>query len=126
MIVFSNGEKFNPNDMEATLRSCPGILGALVVEQGRLEAAALLEVSGSVSDTDGARKELLDGLLPYVTKANESVPAYAKLDLEHIFFTKADKPMLRTDKGTVKRRPKNQAYEEKFDQLYVDIAGFGV
>ena len=125
VIVFSNAEKFNPNDMEATLRSCPGIYGALVVGQGRFEAAALLELKGSSPDADEARKKVLHRLSPYITKANESVPAYAKLDLDHVFFTKAGKPMLRTDKGTVKRRATNQAYKEEIEQLYVDVAGFG-
>ncbi|KAF6227540.1 hypothetical protein HO173_012179 [Letharia columbiana] len=124
VIVFSNGEKFNPNDMEATLRSCSGIFGALVVGQGRFETAAILELRG-VPDTERAKKEVLDGLLPYVTKANEVAPAYAKLDLDHIFFAKAGKPLLRTDKGTVKRRATNQAYGEEIDQLYADVAGFG-
>ena len=124
VIVFSNGEKLNPNDMEATLRSCPGIYGALVVGQGRFEAAALLELKGSSPDGDEARRQVLDRLSPYITKANERAPAYAKLDLDHVFFTKPSNPMLRTDKGTVKRRATNQAYKEEIDQLYVDVAGF--
>lgn len=124
VIVFSNGEKFNPNDMEATLRSCPGIFGALVVGQGKFEAAALLELRGSVPDMEAAREEVLDRLSPYITKANQSAPAHARLDLDHILFTKAGKPMLRTDKGTVKRRATNEAYKEDIDQLYVDVAGF--
>ena len=125
VIVLSNGEKFNPNDMEATLRSYPGISGALIVGQGRFEAAALLELKGGVADMDDARKEFLDRLSPSVVKANEVAPAFAKLHLDHIFFTKVGKPMLRTDKGTVKRRATNQAYEEEIDQLYKSLAGFG-
>ena len=124
VIVFSSGEKYNPNVMEATLRSCPGVLGVLVVGQARFETAALLELKESILDTDEARKEVLDSLLPYITKANEGAPAYAKLDTNHAFFTKAGKPMLRTDKGTVKRRATNKAYEEEIDQFYADVAGF--
>ena len=125
VIVFSNGEKFNPNDMEATLRSCPGISGALVVGQGRFEAATLLELKENIPDTDGARRNVLDNLSPFIAKVNERAPAYAKLDLDHLVFMKASKPMLRTDKGTVKRRATNQAYKEEIDQLYVNVAGFG-
>ena len=125
VIVFSNGEKFNPNDMEATLRSCPGIHSVLVVGQGRFRTAALLELKGCVLDTGGIRKEILDSISPYVAIANESAPAYAKLDLDYIFFTKAGKPMLRTDKDTVKRRATNQLYKEEIDQFYVDVEGLG-
>ena len=122
VIVFSNGEKVNPNGMEAELRTHPGVFGALVIGQGRFEAAALLELEGGFPDTEAARKEFLDGLPPYITKANENAPAYAKLDVDHILFTKAGKPMLRTDKGTVKRRATNQDYEKEIDQLYANVA----
>ena len=125
LIVFSNGEKHNPNSMEATLRSCSSVSGALVIGQGRFEAAALLELRPSVSATKEARKAVLEELSPYIMKANEFAPAYAKLDLDRILFTMAGKPMLRTDKGTVKRRATNQAYEKEIDQFYADVAGSG-
>ena len=125
VIVFSNGEKFNPNDMEAILRSCPGIHSVLVVGQGRFRTTALLELKGNVPDTGEVRKEILDSISPYVTIANESAPAYARLDLDYIFFTKAGMPMLRTDKGTVKRRATNELYKEEIDQFYVDVEGLG-
>ena len=125
VIVLSNGEKFNPNDMEATLRSCPGVFGALIVGQGRFEVAAVLELKGNTADTEEARKRVLEDLSPYVTKANESAPAYARIGLDHFLFTKPSKPMLRTDKGTVKRRATNQAYEKEIDELYADVGGFG-
>ena len=122
VIVFSNGEKVNPNDMEAILRTHPGISGALIVGQGRFEAAALLELKDGISDRKDAEKSFLDSLSPYVTKANKQAPAYAKLAMDHILFTKSEKPMLRTDKGTVKRRATNQAYEKEIDELYANVA----
>lgn len=125
VIVFFNGEKLTPNDIEATLRSCRGIQSVLVVGQGKFRAAALLELKESVLETGEARKKVLDSISPYVTKANESAPAYAKLDLDYILFTKWGKPMLRTDKGTVKRRATNQLYREEIDRFYVDVEGFG-
>ena len=125
MIVFSNGEKLNPNNMEATLRSSSKVSGALVIGQGRFEATALLELKERIPDTDQDRKAILDELLPYITKANQSAPAFAKIDQGRVFFTIDGKPMLRTDKGTVKRRATNQAYEKEINQFYADIAGFG-
>ena len=122
VIVFSNGEKVNPNGMEEVLRTHPGISGALIVGQGRFEAAALLELKGKIPDTKDAEKGFLDSLSPYVTEANKQAPAYAKLAMDHIFFTKSEKPMLRTDKGTVKRRATNQAYEKEIDELYANVA----
>ena len=124
MIVFSNGEKFNPNNMEGTLRSSSKVSGALVIGQGRFEATVLLELKERIPDTDQDREAILDELLPYITKANQSAPAFAKIDRGRVFFTIDGKPMLRTDKGTVKRRATNQAYEKEIDQFYADIAGF--
>ena len=57
----------------------------------------LLELREGIAGTEEARKEILDGLSPYVTRANENAPSYAKLDLAHVIFTMAGKPMLRTD-----------------------------
>ena len=125
VIVFSNGEKFNPNYMEATLRCCPQISGALIIGQGRFESTALLELKENVPDTAEAKKAILDQLSPFTIKANEVAPAYAKLGRDRVFFTIAGKPMLRTDKGTVRRRAMNQAYEMEINRFYADIAGFG-
>ena len=124
VIVFSNGEKFNPNSMEATLRSSSKVSGALVIGQGRFETTALLELKETFPDTDEGRRALLDELSPYISKANQSAPAFAKIGQGRVFFTIAGKPMLRTDKGTVKRRATNQAYEKEIDQFYTDIVGF--
>ena len=53
------------------------------------------------------------------------IVVHARIGLDHFLFTKPSKPMLRTDKGTVKRRATNQAYEKEIDELYADVAGFG-
>lgn len=87
--------------------------------------STLEQLGQSQVSLERSQGELLDGLFPYVSKANERAPAYAKLDIDHIFFTKTGKTMLRTDNGTVKRRPANQAYEEEIVQLYKGHAGFG-
>ena len=117
-IVFSNGEKFNPSGMEATLRTHPDVSRAIVVGQARFEPAALIELKASSSKD--AKNELLDSFTPYLIKVNETAPAYAKLQRDHIVFTKPDKPMSLADKGTVKRAATTKAYEEEIDQLYAD------
>lgn len=118
VIVFSNGEKFNPSAMEATLRTHPDVSRAIVVGQARFEPAALIELKASPPKE--AKKELLDSFTPYLIKVNETAPAYAKLQRDHIIFTKPDKPMSLADKGTVKRAATTKAYEEEIDQLYAD------
>ena len=116
VIVFSNGEKFNPSAMEATLSTHPDVKHVIVVGQARFEPAALIEAR--VSPSEEATKDLLDSLTPYLIKVNETAPAYAKLQRDHIIFTKPDKPMALADKGSVKRAPTTKAYEKEFDQVY--------
>lgn len=118
VIVFSNGEKFNPSAMEATLRTHPDVIRVIVVGQARFEPAALIELKGSPSEE--GKKDLLDSFTPYLIKVNEIAPAYAKLQRDHIAFTKPDKPMSMADKGTVKRAATTKAYEKEIDQLYAD------
>ena len=118
VIVFSNGEKFNPSAMEATLRTHPGVSHVIVVGQARFEPAALIEFHNPPSKEGW--KDLLDSFTPYLIKVNEAAPAYAKLQRDHIAFIKPDKPMIMADKGTVKRTPTAKAYAEEIDQLYAD------
>ena len=116
VIVFSNGEKFNPSGMEATLRTHPDVTRVIVVGQARFEPAALIELREPPSEE--RQKDLLDSFTPYLIKVNETAPAYAKLQRDHIAFTKQDKPMIMADKGTVKRTPTAKAYEEEIEQIY--------
>ena len=66
MIVFSNGEKFNPGGMETTLHSHPDVTNVLVVGQARFQPAALIELKGQPALSDKAKKEMLDSLTPYI------------------------------------------------------------
>ena len=116
VIVFSNGEKFNPSAMEATLRTHPAVKRVIVVGQARFEPAALIELHESPSEKD--ERDVLDSFTPYIIKANETAPAYAKLQRDHIAFTKPDKSMTMADKGSVKRAATTKAYAEEIDQLY--------
>ena len=103
MVVFSNGEKLHPNNMEATTP---------------------LERNERLTDTEEGRKAILEELSPFIIKANRSIPTFAKISQGRVSFAIAGKPMLRTDKGTVKRHATDQAYEEEIDQFHADIAGF--
>lgn len=118
VIVFSNGEKFNPSAMEATLRTHPDVSRVIVVGQARFEPAALIELLGVPSEE--GKKDLLDSFTPYLIKVNETAPAYAKLQRDHITFTTPDKPMILADKGTVKRTATTKAYDEEIEQLYAN------
>lgn len=116
VIVFSNGEKFNPSAMEATLRTHPSVSRVIVVGQARFEPAALIELHRTPSEEE--KKDLLDSFTPYLIRVNETAPAYAKLQRDHITFTRPDRPMILADKGTIKRTATAKAYDEEIEQLY--------
>lgn len=120
LIVFSNGEKYNPTAAEGILRSHPEVKGAVVVGHARFQPAALIELKGDPPKTEEAKQELLDSFKPYVAKINDSAPGFAKLRRTHATFTQPDKPMLRADKGTVKRAATVKLYEKEIDKLYAD------
>ena len=120
LLVFSNGEKYNPTAAEGILRSHPQVKGAVVVGHARFQPAALLELKGDPPKTEEAKQELLDSFKPYVASINDSAPGFAKLRRTHALFTQPDKPMPRTDKGTVKRAATVKLYEKEIDKLYAD------
>ena len=120
LIVFSNGEKYNPTAMESTIASHPAIKGSIVVGQARFQPAALIELKGKPPQSDREKQELLDSFKPYVAKINDSAPGFAKIRRSHVAFTNPDKPMIRTDKGTVKRSATAKLYQEEIDKLYAD------
>ncbi|KAL8782846.1 MAG: hypothetical protein Q9195_009553 [Heterodermia aff. obscurata] len=120
LIVFSNGEKYNPTAAEGILRSHPLVKGAVIVGHARFQTAALVELKRDPPQTEEAKQELLDSFKPYVAKINDSAPGFAKLRRTHATFTQPAKPMPRTDKGTVKRAATVKLYEKEIDKLYAD------
>lgn len=118
MIVFSNGEKYNPTAMESTLRSHPDITGAIIVGHARFQPAALIELKYPPPKSEQDRQQLLDKFRPHVMKMNEDAPGFAKLRRSHVTFTSPEKPMIRADKGTIKRAATAKLYEKEIDELY--------
>ncbi|KAL8829920.1 MAG: hypothetical protein Q9170_005963 [Blastenia crenularia] len=118
VIVLSNGEKLNPSAMQGALLSHPEVKGALILGQARFEPAALIELRHEELVSVEEREAFDRSFQPYIDKANESAPSYGKLLYDHIMFTKPDEPMLRADKGTVKRSATLKAYAKDIDDFY--------
>ncbi|KAL8729173.1 MAG: hypothetical protein Q9166_004912 [cf. Caloplaca sp. 2 TL-2023] len=118
IIVLSNGEKLNPNAMQSALLSHPDVEGALVFGQARFEPAALIELWHGYPQSEEERETFNKSLQPYMDRANESAPAYGKLGYDHVMFAQPDKPMLRADKGTIKRSATLKLYAGEIDDFY--------
>ncbi|KAI0100582.1 hypothetical protein GGR51DRAFT_352559 [Nemania sp. FL0031] len=117
VIVFSNGEKLNPYDMESTILENPIVTGVLVTGFGRFQSSLLVETSKPPTN-DAQRDELIKTIWPYVQAANQQCPSHAKVHSNMILFTSGNKPMLRASKGTVQRQMTIDLYKVELDALY--------
>ncbi|KAJ0423944.1 hypothetical protein BJY00DRAFT_309761 [Aspergillus carlsbadensis] len=124
VIVFLNGEKVNPVDFESRVSRHPAVAAALMFGDKRFEAGVLVEFvdsqrKGGLSVMERARA--VRDIWPMVEEANSILPAYARVDEAHIIFTEAGKPVLRTLKGTVRRRATIELYKDAIERVYSDV-----
>lgn len=114
VIVFSNGEKFNPVRMEKIISTHPAVKSALVVGHGRSQSALLVElVDGQLSQYGGST----DLIWPVVQEANARSSAQGRLAKDLVMYTVPQKPMLKTSKGTVQRKKTTYLYREETNGL---------
>ncbi|KAL9583857.1 MAG: hypothetical protein Q9212_002475, partial [Teloschistes hypoglaucus] len=118
IIVLSNGEKLNPVSMEGEMLSHPEVEGVVVVGQARFEPIALIELRHEDPTSAQDREAFLQSFHPYIDKANGTAPSYGRIGYDHIMFAHQGKPMLRADKGTVKRAATLKIYAAEIDDFY--------
>lgn len=126
LIVLSNGYKISPLQTEAFISTHPAINGCLVIGAGKPQAALLVELK----DPNGKTEEMLDSIWETVQEANTQSRHKNQLLRDFITFAEADKPFIRTDKGTVKRPATLKLYEDYIERFYSsrngDIPAFDV
>lgn len=114
LIVFSNGEKLNPVEMEGAISGHPAVMSALVGGEGKFHPFLLIEPADFPSSREASLK-LLDEIWPTVQCANESCPSFGRIMKDCIVFTRPDKAVLRAAKGTVQRKATLTRYQEEID-----------
>ncbi|KAL9627444.1 MAG: hypothetical protein Q9204_006562 [Flavoplaca sp. TL-2023a] len=119
IIVFSNGEKFQPLVMEGMITDHPAVKAALVTGQGRFQTALLLEPADVSIASPGA---FIDEVWPTIQKANRQCATQGSIAKDFILVTSPEKPMLRASKGTVQRKSTLRLYEREFETLYTDTS----
>jgi thioester reductase-like protein len=119
IVVLGNGEKFNPVTMEAIIQGAPFLAGALIVGQGKFQAALIVEPKEDTLPGD-AQDKLVESIWPWVQKANVDGPAHAQIFRSKILLTRSEKPLVRAGKGTIVRQKSTEAYEDEIDALYTD------
>ncbi|KAJ9624372.1 hypothetical protein H2204_010825 [Knufia peltigerae] len=120
IIVFLTGEKTNPTTMEQMISSHPKVKSVLVLGSMRFQAALLVEPEDAEALSVAERAGFIEEIWPTIQAANADCPRHAQIKKSHIMFIKPGKPMLRSAKGTIQRRPTLNLYEMEIDELYAD------
>jgi aryl carrier-like protein len=90
----------------------------LQIGTGYVMASLLIELANPEPSSPEEREKLLDSILENVHAANGIASQHARIFREYIWFTKPDKPFVRTDKRTVKRRDTVLLYENEIEEFY--------
>lgn len=114
LIVLSNGYKILPLEIEAFISTHPAINGCLVIGSNKPQAGLLIELKNSSSKSD----ELFESIWATVEKANSISRHTDQLLRDFVTFAEPDKPFIRTDKGTVKRRATLTLYADYIERFY--------
>ncbi|KAF5010120.1 hypothetical protein FDECE_3706 [Fusarium decemcellulare] len=119
VIALSNGEKVQPNAMELTIGAHPLVSTAVIAGQGRFQTALLIEVlPDAYPQTPAQRDDIISKIWPAVEKANLVAPSHARILREFVIVASPDKPFFKTTKGTVRRGPTLELYQEELDAVY--------
>jgi acyl-coenzyme A synthetase/AMP-(fatty) acid ligase len=94
VVVFSNGEKLNPIDIEGAVTNHPKVKGALVVGQGHFQAALIVEPREELKD-EASKKAFIDAIWPTVDKQNQVTVAHGHVLKGLIRVASPDKPFPR-------------------------------
>ncbi|KAI9879042.1 MAG: hypothetical protein M1830_009784 [Pleopsidium flavum] len=113
IIVLSNGEKFNPVPSEGIIAGHPLLIGALIVGQGKFQAALLVEPKGGVR-TDS----LIEDIWPTIEQANLQAPGHGRIIRSMVAVAEPAKPFERAGKGTVIRKQTAEKFASEIEALY--------
>ena len=119
IVVLSNADNIDPGVMENVIDEDALITGSVLTGNGRPGAAWLLEVKQPPA-TEEEKEQLIDKIWPSVEKANRVCIITAQVPRSRIVFASADKPLKRSEKGTVHRPSAVEAYRDELAALYAN------
>ncbi|KEF56727.1 uncharacterized protein A1O9_06917 [Exophiala aquamarina CBS 119918] len=118
VIVLSNGEKFNPINMEKYIEEHPSVKRALVIGQSRFQAALLVEPDWATLDDKQSEDVFIDNIWAHVEMANLLVASHGRIMKSHISCTARDLPFKTTPKGNTQRKAVCEEYAKRIDDIY--------
>lgn len=116
MVPFSHGENLYVADMKtAMISSHPELSAVLIGGQGKLKPYLLVEWKKNFPLTP---QEEADVVATLIEEANKTYSDLVKLTPELVLFTRPDKDLVRTVKGTISRMESEDCYQGEIDHLY--------
>lgn len=115
VLVLSNGEKFNPVNMEGAIVGHPLVRGALIVGTGRFQASLIVEPKPGLTMS---KEEYIENIWPAVQKGNSLGPGHGRIFKNKVVIASDEKPFQRAGKGTVIRGQTVKLYADEVDALY--------
>uniref|UniRef100_D8QBK6 Polyketide synthase-like phosphopantetheine-binding domain-containing protein n=1 Tax=Schizophyllum commune (strain H4-8 / FGSC 9210) TaxID=578458 RepID=D8QBK6_SCHCM len=123
VIVHSTGEKTVPVPIEGMILTSPLVAAAVMFGRGKDEAGILIEPSAGhkIDVKDNVQVAAFrNSVWLIVEEANKVAPAYSRIFKELILVAHPDRPLPRTDKGTVVRKLALKVYEEEIENMWVN------
>lgn len=118
IVVLSNGEKFNPQDLQNMVAAHPDVKAVITVGNGRTQPALLIEPEKSLASLQPESRQI-DQFWKVVAEANNASPNHAQIDKQHIAILPLDHPLPRSSKGAVQRQPAVEQNQDLIESLYV-------
>lgn len=118
VIALSNGEKVSPVLMERHICEHPLISTCMVVGQGRMQTAALIEPDYKRWDAQRSPEEFISEVWPSIQEANKTTTATGQIFRNRIIVTRPEKSFVLVDKGTVSRARTLETFKDELDAIY--------
>ncbi|KAI1389913.1 acetyl-CoA synthetase-like protein [Hypoxylon trugodes] len=118
IIVLANGEKFNPIPLELSVQKHPSLKGVLVVGDGRIQTAIIVEPKEPLDEK--ARAKLLHDIWLDIEASNTLAAGPGRIHKGMVICASPDKPFTRTIKGTIVRKQTSETYLSDIERLYLD------
>jgi hypothetical protein len=115
--MLSSGEKVVPAPIEEAILADKRIKSAILFGRERNQVGVLIEPAKYGQES----ASFIENIWPTIEAATANSPNFSRIFKHLILPTKENKPVLRADKGTVKKKATLAAYNDEIDALSVSF-----